>query len=198
MTHFRQTWWNHNLPSRFDEFKTWIGGKDALSKVFCRKMIKNAEYKSLADFGCGTATEFFGYKEEYPELKYLGIDSCTELVHRNRELEVPMLNASVEDTLLPDGSYEVAFGRHILEHQPSAEPTLNEMIRVASRVAMHVFFMKPRHEPEAIGYDPAENLYHNRYDIGKIEKFLEAHPDVSTFDWLDLSDAEMLLVIYKK
>lgn len=196
MTEFKQTWWNENLPTRFDEFSSWIGGKDATSKVFCRKFVSDGRYASLADFGCGTATEFFGYAEEYPGMKYLGIDSCTELVHRNIALDVRMLNASVDDTLLPDNSYEVAFARHVLEHQPSMEPMLNEMIRVGSKVAMHVFFMKPRKEPEAIGFDPTQNLYHNRYDTDKIEKFLIDHPKVKSFEWKDITVDENLLIVY--
>jgi ubiquinone/menaquinone biosynthesis C-methylase UbiE len=196
MTEFKQTWWDKNLPDRFDEFNSWIGDKNATSKVFCREIVKKNKYKTLADFGCGTATEFFAYKEEYPELRYVGIDSCEALVHRNRELGVTMLKADVNYTLLPDSSWEVSFSRHVLEHQPVFEDTLTEMIRVASKVAMHVFFIKPRREPEAIGFDPSQDLYHNRYDTDEIESYLHLNEKVKRFEWMEISDTENLLMIY--
>lgn len=198
MTEFTQTWWNLNLPNRMEEFNSWVGNKNAQSKIYCRKIVREGNYKSLVDLGCGTATEFFAYKEEYPELKYLGVDSCKSLYDQNEKMGVPMLLASVEDTKLEDGQFDVVFVRHVLEHQPTFQPTLEEMIRIGSQLAMHVFFMIPRDELEAIGYDAIDNLYHNRYDKRDIEKFLKNHPKVVWFEWHNINISENVLMIHMK
>ena len=198
MTEFKQTWWDKNLPNRMEEFNAWIGDKNAQSKVYCRRIVKKGNYKSLIDLGCGTATEFFAYKEEYPELKYLGIDGCKPLYDRNVKLGVPMLLSTVNDTKLLDDQYEVVFARHVLEHQPIFQSTLEEMIRIGSQLAMHVFFMIPRDEPEGIGYNATDNLYHNRYDKRAIEKFLTNHSKVKAFEWQSINISENVLLIYLK
>lgn len=195
MEAFKQTWWDNNLPNRFEEFNSWIGDKNAQSKIFCRNLVKDWKYKSLIDLGCGTATEYFAYKEEYPELVYTGIDSCEVLFNKNQDAGIPMILSAGETVPLPDNCVEVVFARHILEHQPKAEPVLEEMIRLSSKVAMHVFFMIPRQEPESIGYDSKENLYHNRYDKDKIEAFLNSHSKVKSFEWLSINPSENVLVI---
>ena len=113
MENFKQTWWDNNLPNRFNEFNSWIGDKNAQSKVFCRKIIKEKKYKTLVDLGCGTATEYLAYKEEYPELEYLGVDSCKTLHDANVKLGVPMLLSDIMNTNLGENSFEVAFSRHV-------------------------------------------------------------------------------------
>ena len=155
---FKQTWWDNNLPNRFEVFNIWIGDKTAQSKVYFRKYIKEKKYKTLIDLGCGNATEYFAYKEEYPELKYLGIDSCKVLYDNNVENCVPMLLSPAENTNLIDNHSDVVFSRHILEHQPSFLPVLSEMIRLASKEAIHVFFITPGDNQEHIGYDDNGNI----------------------------------------
>lgn len=198
MTIFKQTWWDNNLPKRFDEFKSWIGDKNAQSKIFFREYVKNSNYKTLIDLGCGTATEYFGYKEEYPELNYLGIDSSKVIYNENIKLEIPMVLASAEDTKLDDNHSEVIFARHLLEHQPSFVPILTEMIRLGSKIVIHVFFIKPNEDKEHIGYDINENLYHNRFNKQSIEEFLITHEKVNKFEWVDINQQECGLIIFNK
>lgn len=192
---FKQTWWDNNLPNRFDEFNSWIGDKNAQSKVFFRNFIKDGNYKSLIDLGCGTATEYFAYKEEYPELIYLGIDSSEVLYENNHNLGVPMKLSSAEDTNLPDNFSEAVFSRHVLEHQPSFKPVLNEMIRLASEIVIHVFFITPKDNVEHIGYDSVNNLYHNRYCREDINNYLMSNGKIESFEWKEINDVETALII---
>ena len=71
--YFKQTWWDNNLNSEMDVFKSWIGDYTAESKVAIRAYIKSKGYKSLADFGCGVATEYYGYSNDGYSIKYIGI-----------------------------------------------------------------------------------------------------------------------------
>lgn len=198
MTEFKQTWWDNNLPNRFDEFNTWIGDKTAQSKSYFREYVIKKNYKTLIDVGCGNASEYFGYKEECPELEYLGIDSCKVLYDKNIENGVPMLLSSGENTNLIDSHSDVVFARHVFEHQPSFLPVLSEMIRIGSKEVIHVFFIAPGDNDEHIGYDNSENLYHNRYSKSDIEEYLLLNKKVESFLWDIINNSETALVVKLK
>jgi ubiquinone/menaquinone biosynthesis C-methylase UbiE len=195
MLEFKQTWWDNHLPTRFEEFISWVGPSNNISKVFFRNYVKNKQYKSLIDLGCGNATEFFAYQKEYPELSYLGIDSSVFLYNTNTSLGVNMWNSPAENTGLLDNHSEVVFSRHLLEHQPQFQPVLKEMIRLASKEAIHVFFIPPKDNPEHIGYDSSQNLYHNRYNKNDIETFVKGNEKIQSFKWIKISEEECALSI---
>ncbi len=195
MEDFKQTWWDDNLDTMYDEFVSWVGGRDSISKVFFRNYIKEKQYKTLLDLGCGNATEFFAYKDEYPELDYTGLDSSSFLYEKNTSLGVNMVLSPAENTGLPDRSHDVVFSRHVLEHQPDFKPVLTEMMRLSSREAIHVFFIAPGEFPEHIGYDQSQNLYHNRYNKSDIEKFISLNNLVESYEWISISEVECALSI---
>ena len=114
-----QTWWNQNLSNGkiMDQFKNWIGDYSAQSKVVMRQYIISKGYKSIADVGCGVATEYDGYKNEGYQIDYVGIDSCSILVNNNKSIGIPMIESNCEKIPLPDNSVDVAYSRHVFEHQ---------------------------------------------------------------------------------
>lgn len=192
----QQTWWDNEIKDQFLQFKSWVGDSKAHSKVWSRGFVKNNEFKSLIDIGCGNATEFFAYQEEYPELEYTGIDSSRFLQEFNLSKHVPMVLAEADNIPLKDNYAEVAFSRHVLEHQDSPYPILKEMIRLGSKIAMHVFFIPPG-EREIISYDEKQNLYHNTFNREELEKFVSEHPKVESFDWVILNSSnEEILVMH--
>lgn len=195
--YFKQTWWDDNLATRFAEFESWVGPSGSMSKAFFRQYIKDKEYKSLIDLGCGNATEHEAYQLEYPEMEYLGVDSSKYLYKLNTTKGIPMILSEAHNVPISSSSYEVVFSRHVLEHQPTFKPVLNEMIRLAEKEAIHVFFLIPGHG-EIINYDEAQNLFHNVYDRNEIEDFLTTHEDVQGFRWLPLTSTEEALSIIKK
>jgi ubiquinone/menaquinone biosynthesis C-methylase UbiE len=195
MDNFKQTWWDDNLDNKFDEFISWVGGSDSTSKVVFRKYVKEMGYKSLIDLGCGNATEFFAYMDEYPELVYTGIDSSSFLYQKNVSNGVNMILAQGEETGLDDNYSDVVFSRHVLEHQPNFKPILSEMIRLSKKEAIHVFFIIPGDNDEHIGYDSSQNLYHNRYNKSEIEKFIYSKEKVRSHSWIPISDSECAISI---
>lgn len=197
MSEFKQTWWDDNLETRYKEFESWVGNSDSQSKKWARKYVKDGGYKSLLDLGCGNATEFFAYKKEQPEVNYLGVDSSKYLYDRNTKLGVPMILTPIEATGLEDNHSEVAFSRHVLEHQPDFRPVLKEIVRLGSKLAMHVFFIIPKEDPEHIGYDSVSNLYHNRYNKKDVENFLLELPGIRSYKWLPITWSENALIIEK-
>ena len=193
---FKQTWWNTNLSNsnKFNEYLGWLGDEKSDSRGFIRDNIKDLNIKSIADFGCGPCLEFTTLKESGYEFNYLGIDSCIHLKEYNESRNIPFLNSPVEDTKLGESSYELSYSRHVLEHLPTYKDALTEMVRVASRYVVHIFFIKPN-DDEKIEHWKEENLYHNQYNKKDIEDFLSKNKKVNSFDWIDINEQENALVI---
>ena len=189
MKKFKQTWWDDNIKSQFEDFKSWVGTKDAYSKRWARRHVISSGFKSIVDVGCGNATEYFAYKEEAPEIEYLGVDGSEYLYEYNLKAGVPIRCAQADDTRLPVSSYDIAFSRHVLEHQPDFKPVLDELIRIGRKEAMHIFFIRPK-DKEIINYDPKQNLYHNTYIKQEIEQYGNSIPKVSNCYWVELSETE--------
>jgi ubiquinone/menaquinone biosynthesis C-methylase UbiE len=193
---FKQTWWDNNLNNskKFGEYLGWLEDKDASSRVFIRENIKDLEIKSIADFGCGPCVDYIALNDEGYDFDYLGIDSCIHLKEFNESKEINFLNAPVEKTGLEENSYEMSYSRHLLEHLPTYKDALKEMIRVASKYVVHIFFIKPSEE-EKINYWEDENLYHNQYCQTDIETYLKKNKKVTSFEWIDVNEKETALVI---
>lgn len=194
---FEQTWWNNNLsiPTKFNEYLGWLGNESSDSRVFIRDNIKEMQIKSIADFGCGPCLEYTALSTDQYEFDYLGIDSCVHLKEYNESRGIPFLNSPVEKTGLEDNSYELSYSRHVFEHLPTYKDALSEMIRVASKYVVHIFFIKPTDSEEKIDHWEQENLYHNHYVRSDIENFLNENTKVKSFEWLDINDSENALVI---
>lgn len=194
---FKQTWWDNNLENRLNEYLGWLGDSSADSRVFIRDNIKNLKIKSIADFGCGPCLEYLDLKNEGYKFEYLGIDSCIHLKKINEDKEIPFINVPVEKTGLKDSSYELSYSRHVFEHLPTYEDILDEMIRVAKKYVIHIFFIKPS-DDEKINYWEQENLYHNVYSKTDIEKYISKNLKVKSFQWVDINKNENALVITLK
>jgi len=196
---YKQTWWDTNLPneSMFNTFLGWVGDSEAESKIKFRQFLKNRNFKNILDVGCGPATEYFGFKKDDIVIEYMGVDSSQFLVDYNLRRGIPMLMSEAHDIALTDNSYEVVFSRHLLEHQPSFEPVLDEIIRISSKLAVHIWFHKPADE-EKIDFDDGQKLYHNFYRREDIEKHLMQNDKVKNFEWLDVNAEENILLIWIK
>jgi len=193
---FKQTWWDNNLnnSNMYNEYLVWIGDTNAQSRVVIREKIKNLNIKSIADFGCGPCIEYHALTSEGYNFNYLGIDSCTHLKEVNESKGISFLNAAVEKTGLKKNSYELSYSRHVLEHLPSFEDALNEMIRVSSKYVVHIFFMKPGEE-YVESYWENDNLFHNTYAVSDIENFLNGNDKVESYEWIDINEKENALFI---
>jgi ubiquinone/menaquinone biosynthesis C-methylase UbiE len=196
---YKQTWWDNNLNNEymFNVFLGWVGDSSAKSKVFFREFLKQHNFESIIDIGCGPATEFFGFKNDNINIEYTGVDSSAILVDKNLKQGIPMIKAEAHSIPVEDSSYEIAFSRHVLEHQPAFGPVLDEMIRIGKKLAAHTWFKKPSNE-EVISYDPAQQLYHNTYNKEDINKYILSNQKVKNFEWIEIDETECLLLVWLK
>jgi ubiquinone/menaquinone biosynthesis C-methylase UbiE len=182
------SWWNKNAKNRMDDFRAWVGDFDQPSKIHCRKYIVSKQYKSLIDCGCGLASDYFGFKKDRYRIDYTGLDSCKYFVKINRKRGIYMVEAELEKNLpLRDSHYECVYGREILEHLSYYEKTISEMIRIASKEVILVFFIELG-EMDEINYWEEEDLYHNKYDKEKLEKFITGIKKVNKMFWETVED----------
>jgi ubiquinone/menaquinone biosynthesis C-methylase UbiE len=198
----KQTWWDNNLTAKMNKFLGWVGDSDAESKIFFRNIIKTSQiqFKNCLDIGCGPATEYLGFQQDNIEIEYTGVDSSVILNNINIEKGIPMIQAEGHAVPVSNSSYDLVFSRHVLEHQLSFEPILEEMIRISSMLVAHTFFIKPTDHPQELIWRKSEkdNLYHTRYNIKDFENFLNSNVKVDRFEWQEINSKENVLLVWIK
>lgn len=193
------SWWQKNLQTRMTDFSSWIGDFNKNDKIYCRKYVATQGYKSLIDCGCGLATEFFGYKNDNYDINYTGLDSCQFLIERNKEQNITMIEAELESPLsILDSSYECVYCREVLEHLSYYENAIKEFIRIGQKEIIISWFIKPDSKEDEINYWDIEDLFHNKYNIEKLEKFILDNPKVDSLFWKQVSEKENILHIKLK
>lgn len=204
-TEVHEMWWEKCLDK--DELnknfgKTWGGDPHQISRVMMRQHVKKMGYTSILDVPCGLAMDYFGFKEDGISIDYLGVDITPKLVALAKERDVPVIEGSIEALPFPDSQYDICYTRHILEHLPSYENPVNELIRVAKKEVFIVFFILP--DPFStktqIHTDYVKNqfLYHNTYSLSDIEQFLKNNPKVAKFHWENAREDGVILHIFMK
>src|SRR3990167_9151788 len=180
-----QTYWNNHLNDKMytDTFKKWVGDCDALSKKYLYEYLKNKDHKNILDVGCADGSICDGIIKYNINIKYTGVDSCKYFVNKCNEKNINVIESDIRNIILPDSSFDLVYGRHVLEHQNNFENLLNEMIRISRIEVIHTFFIIPSVTDNAdkFNYTPDTNLYHNIYSYNNISNFLNNHNKVKSF-----------------
>lgn len=196
----QQTWWDRHAIEQIELFTHWIGDHTAPSKVAARQYVISQGYKSILDCGCGTCSEYYGYKQDAPELAYFGVDSCLDLVALASKKGIPnVVYGDLESLPFADNFADVVYIRHVLEHLEGYESALKDAIRVASREVLVNWFIRCTDEDDLLNYDPVLDLRHNRYNRLKLETFLSSQSEVEGFCWSECGnpDEELLHIKLK-
>jgi ubiquinone/menaquinone biosynthesis C-methylase UbiE len=192
-------WWNKNIQNRITDFTSWVGDHDQPTKSYCRKYVADKKYTSIIDCGSGVASEYYGYKNDNYEIQYTGLDSCIYLVNLNRQNGIGMVEAELEKDLpIIDNSYECVYCRGVIEHLSYYETTINEFIRIGKKEVMIGWFIKPDNSEDEVNYWVEEDLYHNKYNLEKLENFISKNDKVDNLFWTDINEKENVLHIILK
>jgi len=94
-------------------------------------------------------------------------------------------------------TFDIVYGRHILEHLHGYEKGLNEMLRIAKREVMIIFFKKPkdRHD-HLIRYKKlqGQKVFDNIYSRQLFLKYLSDNSLVKNFENIDLGKEEIFRI----
>lgn len=195
-----EKWWQTqcNQPNKFNLFVGWSGDENQQSRVYTRKHILEKNYKSVLDIPCGLCVDFASLKQIDPQIDYLGIDLTALFIDRAILQNIPVKLGRIQEIPCPDSSFDIAYSRHILEHLNIYQQAIQELIRVAKKEVLIVFFIKPI----ANGFDLIIDglvdrypIYYNQYSRPKLESFLKTLPEIKTFSWVDLNANECVLHI---
>jgi len=192
-----QTFWNKFISDdTLSTFTNWVGDPQTESKRYFYHYVKNKDYKTLLDVGCGDATIYEGLKHNNINIDYTGADSCEYFVDLGRKKNLNILKTDIRKINTADSSYDIVFARHIVEHQPDFETLFTEMIRIAKKECIHIFFIKPdMSDKNVINYDNNTALYHNKFGYLKIIEFLNNNPKVKKFEFKDINEKESMLIM---
>jgi ubiquinone/menaquinone biosynthesis C-methylase UbiE len=138
--------------------------------------------ESLLDIGCGSATTTECIDENFKDVvgKYKGVDFIDHRIKYCKET-FPKYDFEVQNAMNlkeKDNSWDVVWSRHVVDHLPSFEDSINEQIRVARKRVICVLWYswsdQPEHSIKQIeaGGKTYENEYLNIYSIGKVASFL--------------------------
>jgi ubiquinone/menaquinone biosynthesis C-methylase UbiE len=156
--------------------------------------VRSHGYASILDCGCGLGTDAEGYAADGVTIVYKGLDNCVDLIAIAAKQGLTVVQGSVEAIPEPDASFDVVHARHLLEHLPSFETALGEMVRVARFEAIVVFFLPPSAEQPQLNFDSAAHLYQNCYHRPAVDRFARTLPRVISCFWEPI-DNEIILHI---
>lgn len=163
----------------------WASAFNEPSGKLVRRYIANKGYTSVLDIPCGGSPEYFGYKNDNIAIDYVGMDITQRLVDFALEKGINAKQGSIEAIPCADNSFDVCYARHIFEHLSYYEKAFDEVIRVAKKEVIAIFFIMPESAPDDIvcTTEKCSLLYNNRYDKRGIEEYIKKNDKVESFSW---------------
>ncbi len=168
-------WWNETKHVDGEAFLEW--NQNTPSRDFTRKLILDwaaaGQIDSVLEIAFGGLHEYRAMQKRLKELNvsYSGID-CTKqfVVHAQREFpERKWIQGDIVRGVSVEQA-DVVYSQHMLEHLPALEPAFSNMLRLARKKLINMFFIPPKPFPN---YDVVNwqkfPLYINTYGIGHIE-----------------------------
>jgi mannosyltransferase OCH1-like enzyme len=187
-----EDWWERNLPARLAEFEHWVGDARAPTRRKIAAYVAQTRSKTVLDCGASLCIE----EAELTACgaSYTALDPTPYFVERARRRGLDILDATVHAIPLPDDSRDLVYCRHLLEHVDQHGQAIDEMLRVASRATVLVFFLPPRASAADPCIDLAEQLRVNQYDLRTIDDRVRRCPKVRRLAW-EVVGSEAILFI---
>ncbi len=170
-----RNWWAENDQPTGEAFLDW--NKDMPSRHLARKLIADwaarGEIQSVLEIAFGGLHEYRAMRSQLKEMNisYSGVD-FTEHFVRHAQSEFPECRWTQGDAVrgfIADAA-DVVYSQHMLEHVPGLEPAFSNMLRLARKKLINIFFIPPKPFPnyDVVNWEKFPR-YHNTYAIGHIE-----------------------------
>ena len=173
-------WWTENQQPAGETFLDW--NKDMPSRHLTRKLILDwaaaDEIKSVLEIAFGGLHEYRAMRTRLKELNvaYNGID-WTEHFVAHAQNEFPECQWTQGDIVrgVSVEPADVVYSQHMLEHVPALEPAFSNMLRLARKKLINIFFIPPKPFPnyDVVNWEKLPK-YHNTYGIGHVEKICQS------------------------
>lgn len=197
-----EQWWQNfaGTIGFWPNLAWWANDFNTKSRKLMRHYVYHHNYSTILDAGCGVGTDYFGFLSDKSTITYQGLEITPKFVEFGLNHGVPVCQASIEYIPFENSSFDITYTRHILEHLSYYHKALNELIRVAQREVLIVFFISPGNKPDALYLLHARGIpiYNNYYNKKKIELFIASHDKVSHWLWEKITSTECFLHIYLK
>jgi SAM-dependent methyltransferase len=196
-----QTYWNNHLCEDHynNVFAQWVGDCNATSKLYVYEHLSNKNYASVIDLGCGDASIYQGIQKRNISIDYTGVDTCKFFINLCKQQNINVIDSDIRNvSTAVNANYDFVLGRHVLEHQDNFHELIEEMIRLAKKEVVCIFFIKPdlTSEKTVINYEKETNLYHNTYSYSLITQFLTNHPRVSSFHLVSIPNTDVEVALH--
>lgn len=190
-----EKWWDYTCRDKkiMDEVTGWWGNENAISRILARLHIVNKGYQSVLDVGCALCVDYQPLKRNISNLQYMGIDVAPVFVDRAHELNIPAQDGRVQKMQFADSAFDVVYARHLLEHLDSYQDAIKEMVRVAAKEVLIIFFSVPNdviQDKISIITVHGHALFQNRYNKSKFEAFLKTLDKIKSFTWQEVKNRD--------
>lgn len=198
-----EQWWEVHAgkPYWWPDFNLWLNDFNALSRKKMRAHIQKKGYRSILDAASGIGTEYIGFLHDKISIYYQGIDISPRLVAFAQEKNINIIQASIEEIPFEDQSFDVSYERHALEHLPSYEKAVSELIRVARYEVIIVFFLPLSNKDDDKLHSMLFHgnlLYHHHMNKSKFLNFVKRNVRVQHAEWERCSARESILHVYMR
>lgn len=190
VTHEFNTWWEKNLSNtqEWQKFANWLGHHKDPSRVMFLEYIKLYNCESLLEVAPGMFRCYDNLKTMGWPGDYKAVDITPKIVELGVSKGIDVAVGNVDDLHFEDGSIDVVYCRHLMEHLDYYEDAIREMVRVAKKAIIVIFYKPPHHtnEEDVLELTEEMGVYHNYYSRPKLDRFLKTLPKVNLVTWRDI------------
>lgn len=179
-TNVIENWWtNNNAEFKGEEFLSWNKNSPARDQTrnFIETWCAGKQIKSILEIAFGGLHEFRYLKDKIGDVTYSGMDWTPHFIAAARR-EFPNNRWQQGDIVrgVTAEPADLVYSQHMLEHVPALEPALGNMLRLAKKKLINIFFLPLK---AFDGYEVTNwkqfPLYHNTYSPGHVEHVCRAN-----------------------
>jgi len=175
--------------------------RSIMAEAVLRLVDQSPDVLSIAEVGPGIGIDFgrfYSTLHVCGKIKFTVYEGSKKFadLFSDKYASVPVVNGTFADLL--DSSFDIVVSRHVLEHQPTLEPSLTQQIRAARKLCAVAWFIPPQDE-EVICLNEREQVHYNKYSRASvIEAFQREGFALSIYEgeWINAAGATEQYAVY--